>query len=53
MTNINIRLKRETIDYYKEKGKKYNKTTSDMMRQVLDDPVYDTMISKKIILETE
>lgn len=49
MVNKNIRLDQKTIDYYEKLGKKYHKSTSEMIRQVLDAPVYDTMIPKQII----
>ena len=52
MVNKNIRLDQKTIDYYEELGKRYNKSTSEMIRQVLDAPVYDTMIPKQIITES-
>ena len=52
MVNKNIRLDQKTIDYYEELGKRYNKATSEMIRQVLDAPVYDTMIPKQIITES-
>ena len=52
MVNKNIRLDQKTIDYYKELGKRYNKSTQEMIRQVLDAPVYDTMIPKQIITES-